>query len=133
MRTQFQFFTGDRVVFGEEYSAKYPGVYRVERVNPRTLSLRGEDGGKVKADPFLVEPTDKPFEPLAPEKTFHLGDTVKFASHARVNPDELSKVFVIIKHGSSPGTFNLAELNGGSDRYFRSINTGVLEKVEITL
>jgi hypothetical protein len=61
--------------------------------------------------------------------TCFLGDTVRFKAGTRLRGTEGAKVFVVM--GFSQDGVKLAELNGHSNRYYRSVPRNQVEATEV--
>ncbi len=120
------FFAGDVVVFDPKYAGPaYAGrVFQIQRVNPKTVVLIDQRGTRVKADRRTIVASDKPFVP-DPTEAFHLGDTVEWAAGAGDG-----KVYVILNVDAA-GLVRMTELNGGTDRWYRSVPPQNIRKVEV--
>lgn len=78
----------------------------------------------------LLEPEDFKGVEKPDGPPLFLGSTVKFASHSP-NARKYPGTYVVIKLGSDINSYNLAELNGGDNRYFRSVPASDLEEVDV--
>ncbi len=126
-------FYGDRIT-SLDSTPKYSGLGTVEKVNAKTISVALDNGVKVRFPYALVAPAPKD-APAAPtpeavENTFQtlpLGTIVRFDKPRNA---QQTGVFVVIKHGSTLGTVNLAKVGGDNNRYFRSISGKSLIRVD---
>lgn len=121
------FTVGDKVRFGAENAARFPGVYTVTTVNKVNLKVTSQDGmRRVSVHPmYLVRATDDEVQtsweiPL-PEH-FVIGETVR----VKGRPD--SEVYVVLK--PTPKGYSCALIGGNGDRYL-NVPVQLLSHVKI--
>lgn len=94
-------------------------VYRVEKINPRTIGMIDPYGAKIKADAYMVRATDKPFELKSPDEQITLGTVVTFARTGGPVKSTTER-YVVFKH--DPTSANVVLLGGDGGRYVRVRN-----------
>lgn len=103
-------------------------VYRVEKINPRTVGMIDPYGAGIKADPWLIKATTKPFELRDPGEQITLGTVVTFTRTGGPVKSTTQR-YVVVKHSGT--TANVALLGGDGGRYIRVRNLKDLKAVPV--
>lgn len=99
---------------------QFPGVWRVIKVNPKTVRLENAYGNQLAAEPYFLTPTTEPFEAKVP---ITLG-TVVTVGNGTHHP---GKYVVVAVKGE---TANVAVLGGNNGRYLTAVPFARLTVVE---
>lgn len=124
-------FVGDRVESLD--NGAYKGFGTVTKVNPKTIAVLLDNGKPVKFPYSLLVPAgaDAPTAPTAAdvENVFHtlpIGTVVRFTP----KPGQTA-LYAVIKHGTTPGTVNLAKVGGDNNRYYRAVPATKVTRVNV--
>ena len=93
-------------------------VYRVVKVNPKSLRVEDAKGALLTGDLWFFQPTDKPFESRKDKgEALYLGSIVTVAKPARgrwdYDPDQM---FVVVKLKDTQ--VSIAKLGGEENKYY---------------
>lgn len=115
---------GDVVEFIAKYEPKWAGrPFRVEKVLQRNVDLIGEDGSTVRADPFLLMKSTRPFTaPTGPRLV--LGSLVRFSA-----PNLIRRYGTSLYTVTTPpraGKVKVALLGGDENRYISIATAAVV-------
>jgi hypothetical protein len=115
-------------------SGQYPGAWRVEKVNPRSLGLVQEEGGRItrrlKCDKSLATKT----EPQAAPGTFDFrtpfsqGTVVRWAT---APAQAGTTLFVVIRDDGLAAIQRLVPLGNATGRYWRNVPVRQVERVSL--
>lgn len=101
------------------------GVYEIQKVNPKTVTFKKPNGRTAKWVAAAFAATDRPFVMDVQEVELSLGQVVTFEQVP-------GKLFAVIKLGTTPGLYNIAEVEDSGNRYFRGVSSARLTPVRIT-
>lgn len=85
--------------------------HRIVKVNPRTIKVENEMGQTITTDPFMVQPSNKPFNKSDAERPV-LGSIVRV--------DRLPEGLYVVVDAKIAGC-RVAKLGGNENRYYRNI------------
>lgn len=104
--------------------------FRVTKVNPRSIDVESESGIKVRADAYMLRPSDKTF--TAPSAPIERGTIVRFAATATLRlTGDTRDGFWVVCDVKTDGA-RIARLGGDRNRAYSKVPTGQLVVVPVT-